>query len=114
MEIQSYFNINLNYKKLESSIKGEVELGFNELWILNSLVESHGTAAGLDGLKIQLGVSYALIHKYIKNLEDRSLVSKIKSEEDRRKWIIQMNDSELSNSMEVLEKVEEKISSINI
>lgn len=106
MEFKEYLKVNVEYNKIERAIKQSAEISFNEVVILNAIVETKQKQLSLDFLKELIGVSYALIHKYIKHLESANLISKIKSNEDARKWMIEMDENQLIESQKILEKVE--------
>jgi MarR family transcriptional regulator len=107
MEFKTYLKINLEYNKIERAIKRELSISFNEVVILDAIVKSQQKELSLDFLKDLIGVSYGLIHKYIKNLEAVSLISKYKNQQDGRKWMINVDETQLNECQNLLEKVKD-------
>lgn len=106
MEVQDYIKENLKMKHIDHMIKKETGLIFNEVYILNQIVNDKNHKITLKSLKENLGVSYALLYKYIKKIQNKQFATKVVNSDDRRKSEITMNDSEAEKSEEVLLEVE--------
>lgn len=105
MEFKTYLKVNLKYNKIERAIKRELKVSFNEVVILDAIVNSQHKELSLDYLKDLIGVSYGLINKYIQNLEAVSLISKTKNQKDGRKWMINIDTAQLNDCQNLLKKV---------
>lgn len=106
MEVQDYFKENLRMKKIDYMIKKETGLIFNEVYILNQIINANDNRVTLKNLKEDLGVSYALLFKYITKIQNRKLATKVVNPDDRRRSEITMDASEAQRSEEVLLEVE--------
>lgn len=113
MEFKTYLKVNLEYNKIERAIKRELSISFNEVVILDAIVKSQQNELSLDFLKDLIGISYGLIHKYIKHLEGLSLISKSKNQKDRRKWMINIDEAQLNECQNLLKKVNDVYKSFN-
>ena len=76
MEVQDYVKENLRMKKIDYIIKKETGLIFNEVYILNQIINANDNRVTLKNLKTDLGVSYALLFKYITKIQNRKLATK--------------------------------------
>lgn len=106
MEVQDYVKENLRMKKIDYIIKKETGLIFNEVYILNQIINANDNRVTLKNLKTDLGVSYALLFKYITKIQNRKLATKVVNSDDRRRSEITMDASEAQRSEEVLLEVE--------
>lgn len=93
-------------KKIDYEIKSETGLIFNEVYILNKIIGSSDNKVTLTELKEDLGVSYALLYKYLTKIQNKELATKKLNSNDRRRSEITMNDLEIERSEEILLEVE--------
>lgn len=68
-EIQDYIQENLKMKRIDSMIKQETGLIFNEIYVLNQIINAKDNRVTLAKLKEDLGISYALLYKYIAKIQ---------------------------------------------
>lgn len=106
MEAQDYIKENLRMKKIDYMVKEETGLIFNEIYVLNKIINAENNKVNLTKLKEDLGVSYSLLYKYITKIQNRKLATKVVNPDDRRRSEITMDASEAQRSEEVLLEVE--------
>lgn len=106
MEAQDYIKENLRMKKIDYMVKEETGLIFNEIYVLNKIVNAANNKVTLTKLKEDLGVSYSLLYKYITKIQNKNLASKVVDSTDRRRSEVTMDAVEVEKSEEILLEVE--------
>lgn len=106
MEVQDYIKENLKMKKIDYKIKKETGLIFNEVYVINQIFNAEDNKVTLKKLREDLGVSYALLYKYIEKIQNKNLATKVLNLSDRRQSEVTMNSSEVDISEEILLEVE--------